>query len=61
MLITRTSPERSFYNFHVLPFPIIVIWPKYATLAISRDSETATFFACAIVHANIPALPGAII
>ena len=28
---------------------------------ISRDFEAATFFACAIAHANILALPGALL
>ena len=37
------------------PLPIFVIWPKYGTRAISRDSETATFFARPVSHANIPA------
>ena len=43
------------------PLPIFVIWPKYSTRAIYRDFEGATFFACAIAHANILALPGALI
>ena len=42
-LISRPSLERSFYNFRARPHPIIVIWPIYATWAISRNSERATF------------------
>ena len=56
-LISVPSWEHSFYNFHARPFPIFVIWPKFATYEISRDSDTVTFFAYAIVHANIRALP----
>ena len=47
------------YNFRVRPLPIVVIWPKYATRAISRDSKTAIFFTRLIVHDNILALSGA--
>ena len=43
------------------PLPIFIIWPKYATHAISRDSVTATFFARPIALVNIPALPGALL
>ena len=43
------------------PLPIFVIGHKYATDAISHDSDTATFFARAIAHANIPALLGALL
>ena len=60
-LITWISPECSFYNFCRRPLPIIIIWPKYTKRAISRDSETATFLARPITHANIPALPRALL
>ena len=53
-LISQPTQERSFYNFHARPLPIFVIWPKYATCAISRDSETTTSFARPIVHTNVP-------
>ena len=59
-LIPRQPRECSFYNFHARPLLIIVIWPKYATCAISNDSETATLLARAIAHANTPALPEAL-
>ena len=59
MLIYQPSRERSFYNFHAPPLPMIVLWCKYATRAISRNSETATFFARTIAQANIPALGSA--
>ena len=59
--ISRPSRERSFSNFHPQPLPIFVIWPKYATSTILRDSETATFFAQAIPHANNPDLLGALL
>ena len=52
MLISRPSREHSFYNFRMRPLPIFVIWPKYATHVISRDFETATFFARPITHAT---------
>ena len=55
-LKSHTSWERSFYNFRVAPLLIIVIWPKYATRAISHDSDTATFFVCPRLHAIIPTL-----
>ena len=54
------SREHSFYYFRARPLPIFVILPKYATHAISRNSETITFFARPIAHANIPAIPGAL-
>ena len=57
MLISQTSQEGSFNYFLTRPLPIFVIWPKYATRAISHDSDTATFFKQLIAHANIPALP----
>ena len=60
-LISRPSRERSFYNFRGRSLPMIVIWPKYAKRPISHDSETATFFARAIAHTNILALPGALL
>ena len=60
-LISQPSWERSFYNFRARPLPIFVIRPKYATREILRDSETATFFVHPIAHANIPALPGALL
>ena len=56
-----TSWERSFYNFRARPLLIIVIWPKFATCAISPDSEKATFFARPNAHANILALLGALL
>ena len=56
-LISRPSQKRSFYNFCTRPLLIFVIWPKYATHAISRDSKTATFFGQLIAHVNISALP----
>ena len=59
-LISRPSQERYFYNLRTRPLPIFVIWPKYDTRVISRDSETATFFARPIANANISALPGAL-
>ena len=40
---------------------MFVIWPKYATRAISRDSETATLFTRPIALANIPALARALL
>ena len=43
------------------PLPIIVNWHKYAARAYFRDSETANFFARAIVHAAIPAIPAALL
>ena len=61
ILISRLSQECSFYNFRARPLPIFVIWQKYATDAISRDSETATSFARPIAYANIPALPGVLL
>ena len=60
-LISRHSRERAFSNFRARPLPIFVIWPKYATSAISRDSETATVFARLIAHANILALLGVLL
>ena len=60
-LISRPSRERSFYNFRMRWLPIFVIWLKYATCVISRDSETENFFARAIADANIPALTGALL
>ena len=56
-LISWPSRERSFYNFSVRPLPKLVIWPKYAIRAISRDSEKATPFARPIALANIPFPP----
>ena len=47
-LISWPTRERFFYNFRARLLPIFVIWPKYTTHAISRDSETATFFSRAI-------------
>ena len=58
-LLSRPSRKRSIYNFRTRPHPIFVIWPKYATRAIPRDSKTATFFVRPIAHGNIPALPRA--
>ena len=55
-LISRPSQECSFYNFRARQLTIFAIWPKYATRAISRNSETATFFTRAIPLANILAL-----
>ena len=46
----------SFYNFRARLHQIFVIWPKYTTRAISRDSRTATLSARPISHANIPGL-----
>ena len=60
-LIFGPSPKSSFYNFRTRPQPMFVIWPKYATHAISRDFEAATIFTRAIAHANIPALPRALL
>ena len=40
---------------------MFVLWPKYVTRAILRDSETATLFARPIGHANIPTLAGALL
>ena len=60
-LLSRPSRERSINNFRARPLPIFLIWPKYATHAISRDSEMATFFARPIVHANIRALLGVLL
>ena len=40
---------------------MFVIWRKYATRAITDDSETTTLFACPIAHANIPDLRGALL
>ena len=57
-LVSRITCERSFNNFCAQPHPIFVIWPKYATRAIRGDSETATFLARPIAHANILALLG---
>ena len=59
-LISRPPQERSIYNFRVRPLPIFIIWPKYAIHTISRDYDTSTFFARAIAHANILALPEAL-
>ena len=61
MLISQPSREHSFHKFRARLLPIIVIWCKCATCAISLDSETATFFVLHIAHANIPAVPGALI
>ena len=52
-LISRPSLVSSFSNFHPRPLSIFIIWPKYATHTISRDSKTATFFAYPIAQANI--------
>ena len=60
-LISRPSWEHSFYNFHTRPLPIFVIYPKYTTGAILRDSMKATFFEWLIAHANISALSGAML
>ena len=51
-LISRPFRERSFYNLHGRPLLIINICSEYVTCMISHDSETATFFARAIAHAN---------
>ena len=56
-LISWPSRQRSYYKFRAQLLPIFVIWPKYATRATSCDFERATFFA----HANVPALPGALV
>ena len=60
-LISSPSQERSSYNFRARPFPIFVNWPKYATCVISRDFESATFFACPVAYGNIAALLGALL
>ena len=43
------------------PLPIFVIWHKFATHAISRDSKKAAFFMHAIANANISALLGTLL
>ena len=35
---------------------MFVIWPKYVTLATSRDSKMTSFFVLPIAHVNILAL-----
>ena len=51
------SRERSIFHFRAQPLPIHVIWPKYATRAISRDSATATSIAHPFPQAIIPSPP----
>ena len=60
-LISRPSRVRSIYNFRTQPFPIFVIYPEYASRAISRDSETESLFLREMPYANISALPGALL
>ena len=60
-LISQPTQEHSFYNFRAQSLPIFVIWAKFATCAISRDPEMATFFARPIMHDNIPTLPEALL
>ena len=60
-LISRLSQKCTFCNFLARLHPIFVIWPKYATRAISHDSDTVTFLARAIAHANILALLGVLL
>ena len=60
-LISWLSRERSFNNFRARHPPIFAFWPRYATRAISRDSEMATFFEYLITHTNIRAIPGALL
>ena len=54
---TVPSRERSNFNFRARPLPIHVIWPRYTTRAISRDSETATSFTWPVALAIIPSTP----
>ena len=61
ILISLPSTERSFYNFRARLPLVIILWRKYAKRAISRDFETATFFARTIRHANFPALLGVLL
>ena len=48
-------------NFRARSLPILFIWPNDVTGVISRNSETATFFARALALVNLPQLPEALL
>ena len=56
---SRSSRERTGWNFHVRSLPIFVILPNYGTCAIWCDSVTANFLVRMRALANSSALSGA--
>ena len=57
-LICRCSRGNFFLNFRVRSIQILFIWPNDAHGAISRNSETRTFFSRALAFVNLTLLSG---
>ena len=60
-LICYCSWEPSFCNLSKRSLPIFFFWSNDAAGEISGNSETATFFARALVFVNLPLLSGALL
>ena len=54
--IYHCSREHTILNFHARSLPILFIWPNDVSGAISCNSETAIYFACALALVNLPLL-----